>query len=105
MVIGEISLHLQYMNTNHIILQFSKHLFWDTDPNSLDMETNAAYIVQRVLEYGQLKDWYLLKEFYGLERIKEIAIHLRSLDPKALSYITAITNTPREQFRCYISKR
>lgn len=83
---------------------FSTHLFWDTNPSEIDMEANAPYIVQRVLEYGQMDDWYLIRNYYGLDRIKEIATQLRSLDPKALSYIAAITNTPRSQFRCYTSK-
>ena len=62
---------------------FSKYLFWDTDSTTADLERNSPYVVQRVLEYGELSDWRLLQEYYGLERIVEIAKQLRSLDPKA----------------------
>ena len=30
-----------------------------------------------------------------------MVLQYRSLDPKALSFISAITKTPKENFRCY----
>ena len=37
----------------------------------------------------------------GIKVISDTATTLRSLDPKAMSFISAITNIPKEQFRCY----
>ena len=51
--------------------QFSKNLFWDIDLNTLDMEKNSPYVIQR------------------------------TLDPKALAYLSVITHTPKTEFRCY----
>lgn len=36
---------------------FSSNLFWDIDPNNIDMEKHASFIVHRVLEYGTIEDW------------------------------------------------
>ena len=47
----------------------SPHLFWDADTTKIDPEKHAELIVQRILEYGLLKDWQLLKKHYGLEKI------------------------------------
>ena len=80
---------------------FSKYLFWDTNSATVDLERNAPYVVQRVLEYGELSDWRLLQEYYGLKRIVEIAKQLRSLDPKALSFLCVVSNTHEEDYRCY----
>lgn len=54
--------------------QFSKNLFWDIDLNTLDMEKNSPYVIQR------------------------------TLDPKALAYLSVITHTPKTEFRCYNNK-
>ena len=83
------------------ITDFSKYLFWDTDSTKVDLERNSPYMVQRVLEYGELSDWRLLRAYYGLKRIVEIAKQLRSLDPKALSFLCVVSDTHEEDYRCY----
>jgi hypothetical protein len=82
-------------------LSFSKNLFWDIDIANLDMDKHARYIVERVLDYGDWSDWLLIRDYYGLERLKEIALGIRSLFPESLSFIATVTRTPENQFRCY----
>lgn len=84
---------------------FSSNLFWDIDSNNIDMEKHASFIVHRVLEYGMIEDWDYILSYYGLSRILSIALKFRSLDPKALAFLSAITKTPRENFRCYTTKQ
>lgn len=88
-------------SAKNIISQFSHNLFWDTQLESIDMEANAPYIVQRVLECGRIEDWKFLVSYYSIPRITEIATNLRSLEPRAMSFISVISSTPLEQFRCY----
>ena len=57
------------MDKADVINKFSEHLFWDIRTGEVDMEKNAPYVVQRVLEYGRLSDWKLLLSYYGLCRI------------------------------------
>lgn len=87
------------------IESFSEYLFWDVNRDDVDPEKNAPFLVQRVLEYGQLSDWDLLNALYGLDKITEIAKNLRSLDPRALSFISVISSIPKEQFRCYTTRQ
>ena len=35
------------------------------------MNTHSSYIIQRVLEYGQMNDWRLINRYYGLDKIVE----------------------------------
>ena len=93
------------MNGKKVIQNFSKNLFWDVDAESIDLEINAPYVVQRVLERGQITDWNLLCSYYGKQRIFEISKQLRSLDPRSLAFVSAISSTPKEQFRCYTMKQ
>ena len=89
------------MSANQYINMFSAHLFWDVRREDLDLDKHSEYIIERVLEYGLLKDWNLLRSYYGLFKIVEVTKEMRDLEPRALAYISAISKTPKEQFRCY----
>lgn len=89
----------------NLLEKFSTNLFWDVRLEDVDMTKHMPYIVQRVLEYGMLEDWNLLKQTYSMQQIVEAAKSLRTLEPRALSYIAAISNTPKEDFRCYTTKQ
>ncbi|MGL2962635.1 DUF6922 domain-containing protein [Flavobacterium sp. RSB2_4_14] len=93
------------MNLEITINDFSKHLFWDVDLNDFDFEKHAGFFAQRVIEYGKLEDWNLLKKLYGLEKIKKLALEFRTLDAVSLSYIATIFNIKKEEFRCYKHKQ
>lgn len=89
------------MLASKCIDQLSAHLFWDVRREDVDLEKYPSFIIKRVLEYGLLSDWQLIRHYYGLERIVSVACHLRELEPRALAYLAAISQTPKEQFRCY----
>jgi len=84
-----------------IIMQITRAIFWDTHYESIHWDKNASYVVDRVLHYGTLNDWHQVLAYYGREKIKSIATHLRYLDKRVLNYCAAFFNTPKEQFRCY----
>jgi hypothetical protein len=86
---------------NSFKTQLSQHLFWDIDKASYDVDKYPEWTVQRILEYGNLKDWKLIREYYGLEKIVAICKSLRTLSPEALSYICLISHTNKEDYRCY----
>jgi len=82
-------------------MKLSPFIFWDCDSASIDREKNAQYVISRVVMYGTLEDWYSIKQFYGLERIKEELLPVKDLDIKTLHFLSAIFNIPKEKFRCY----
>ena len=89
------------MNNNKIINKLSKHLFWDVNRNALDLDKSRAYIIKQVLEYGLIEDWKLIYKYYGISLIAKEAKCFRELDKKALSFISFLSKTPIEKFRCY----
>lgn len=93
------------MSKKECIQGFSDYIFWDVDRSSIDPSTNASFIVQRVLEYGQYADWKHLLAYYGLDSIVNTAKQLRTLESKALSFISTVSRTPIEQFRCYNTRQ
>ncbi|MCH3982398.1 MAG: hypothetical protein LKE41_10975 [Prevotella sp.] len=89
------------MNSRDCISKLSRYLFWDIDMSQADMDKAPSQIIQRVLEYGEMKDWRLILDYYGLDKIVDVCKHLRTLDPVCLSYICCISNTKKEDYRCY----
>ena len=84
-------------------IKFSQNLFWDVDEEELDMEKHKEFIVERVLDYGFMNDWLVIKNYYSLENLALIAKNIRCLMPKSLAFIAAITDTQITDYRCYKS--
>jgi len=89
------------MTKNEVKNSLSKHLFWDADIDGLDVDTHARYVIQRVLEYGELEDWKIIRQYYGLDKIVEECKQMRVLDPVCLSFICFLSKTNKEDYRCY----
>ncbi len=85
--------------------QFSSHLFWDVSRQSIDCFHDKSFIIKRVLEYGTWNDWKISLAIYGLKEIVNTAREFRDLDPKSLSFLSNLTSTPLNQFRCYITRQ
>ena len=92
-------------NSSLILADFSNHLFWDTNREKIDLERNAKWLIGRVLEYGLLTDWIIIKKYYGINRIAIIAKEIRNLDLKSMSFISVLSGIPKEEFLCYITKQ
>ena len=89
------------MKDKNSIKKFSKYLFWDVDRGALNLDRDKSYIIKNVLEYGSIDDWKLIKKYYGIPVITQKAKSFRDLEKKALSFISSISKTPKEDFRCY----
>ncbi len=87
------------------ISDFSKHLFWDVDPNKLDPEKSKKLIIHRVLDYGLIEDWRIIYKYYGLNTITEVAKNIKDLDKKSASFLALLTDTNKKEFRCYNSEQ
>ena len=83
--------------------ELSEHLFWDVDRSGIDPERHAPWLVKRVLVYGRWRDWQLLVDHYGKSRLGDLAVGLRSLDPRALAFCSAWFEIPKSSFRCSTS--
>lgn len=89
------------MAEKRYIDNMSKHLFWDVDVHEVDLQSHALWLIQRVLEYGEIEDWKIILDYYGLDRIVNACKNMRTLDKKALSFICCLSNTQKEEYRCY----
>ncbi len=88
-----------------LINSLSPHIFWDVDVQSIDMEKNGVFVLQRVLQYGILKDWVLLKSIMGVDNIKAFAIQLPTLDDVSISFLSNLYKIDKSEFKCYKNKQ
>jgi hypothetical protein len=88
-----------------LITSLSPHIFWDVDVQSVDVEKNGVFVLQRVLQYGVLKDWLLLKSIMGVDNIKAFAVQLPTLDDVSISFLSNLYKIDKSEFKCYKNKQ
>ena len=97
---------MKYMNRQqYTTSHFSSHIFWDVAIQDIDLNHHASFILERVMRYGQLNDWILLKTIYGLPKIKSLALKARDLDDFSIAFLSLILSINKEAFRCYKQKQ
>ena len=85
--------------------ELSLHIFWDVDVNKLDCDRDRQFIIHRVVEYGLLSDWKMIKKYYGVSLIAKEAVTFKNLDKKSVAFISLLSNIPREKFLCYTTEQ
>lgn len=85
---------------DYLVTDLSPELFWDCRQEDLDWEQHDRLIVQRVLQRGFLCDWSILRNRYGVMKIAEIAMQIRTLDSVALTFISTISGTDSNRYLC-----
>ena len=93
------------MNSDITYTDFSTSLFWDIDLNDFDFIKHKNFFICRVLEYGHLYDWQLIKKIYSEDEIKNAVVNARSLDVVSLAYVSAYYKLDKKDFRCYKHKQ
>jgi hypothetical protein len=82
------------------MLKFNAALFWDVSVESLDIDAHCRFIIERVVSRGGMTDWILLKEIYGIKRISDEVLSVRSLDRKTVSFLSLYFGKEKTDFRC-----
>jgi len=71
-------------------MKFRQSLFWDTNPENIDLEKNAQYVIERVLDFGRDDEVRWLRKFYDLSLVKKIVMKSRSLRPETKNLWTLL---------------
>ncbi len=87
-------------NMNKFISKLRDTLFWDVNSGKLNPEKDALFIIGRVLDYGNLQEWKVIKNFYGVEKIKNIIPKHIFSDIRSLNFWSIILDIPKEELKC-----
>jgi hypothetical protein len=80
-------------------------IFWDTDINKLDYTVNDSFIIQRVIERGDVQDIRNCRRYYAPERIAAVLTTLKYLPLRKIYLASAIIDKPLSAFRCYTERQ
>lgn len=67
-----------------------KKYFWDTDVKNIDKKEHAPYIIQRILEYGDMRAIRWLLSNFKKELIRQILRERRGFSPQTLNFWSLI---------------
>ncbi len=79
----------------------NKRIFWDIDPEKLDFETKASFIIERVFERGDVEDIRMCRRFYGDEKVAEVLKKAKWLMLHTMYLAAALFNNQLQDYRCY----
>lgn len=63
-------------------MKFRQALYWDVNPDKIDTEKNAQYIIERVLDFGNDEEVRWLYGFYDKSLLEGVVGRSRSLRPE-----------------------
>jgi len=91
--------------------QFANHLpecayryFWDINPANLDVSKYPRYVIERLLEYGDLPSVRWMERRFSREEIVEVLKTSRRLSARSANFWALYFCLPVEEVRC-LSKR
>ena len=65
---------------------FLRKYFWDVDFNNTDLKGNSFFVINRLLEYGDLKAISWLFKHAKRKQIEQVIKKSRELSPKTLNF-------------------
>lgn len=68
-------------------------LFWDTKPETIDLDKNARYVIERVLDFGRDEEVRWLRKQYQPSLIKDVVMKSRLLKPRTRNLWTLLLKT------------
>ncbi|MEO5942975.1 MAG: hypothetical protein ABIP30_01355 [Ferruginibacter sp.] len=80
---------------------FSNRIFWDVDPEKMDYNNKASFIIEWVFERGDVEDIRMCRRFYGDEKVGEVLLNAKWLSLATIYLAMALFNNKPEDYKCY----
>lgn len=72
-------------NQTKKVIKFRQSLFWDVDPKTIHPKKHARYIIERMLDLGNLQEVKWLVHYYPPMLIRDTLHHSRVIHKKSKS--------------------
>jgi hypothetical protein len=84
---------------------FDKRIFWDVNPEKMDLDIRANFVIERVFERGDVEDIRQCRRYYGDEKVTQALLSAKYLPLHTIHFASAIIDKPLNEFRCYILRQ
>ena len=88
-----------------LVKYLSKHIFWDVDSTTMDEIKHSRFIISRALLYGLYSDWQKIHNYYGLNKVVDVAIDLKELDKRTAAFLSLLSGITKNRFKCYTTEQ
>ena len=82
-------------------LVIPSYLLWSFDKSKVCPIRMYKTIIEQVLERGSIKDIAEIIRFYGLDKVQNVALQIKVLNPKRVNLLSLLWDIPIEQFRAW----
>jgi hypothetical protein len=79
---------------------FSSKYFWDVNPFALDVQQHKTFIIERLLEYGDLDSLVWVNETYPKKDIQDVVMHSKRMSPKTANFFSLYYAIPKGNVVC-----
>ncbi len=73
-------------------ISFRQSLFWDTDPNKIDADRNAPYIIERIMDFGNDEEVRWMRKQYPRQLLAQVCKNSKQLHKSSRTLWTLLTN-------------
>ena len=80
--------------------QFLEKYFWDVDFQALNLQKDAYFIIERILEEGDIKAIKWMLRTFPPKTIKKVLQTSRKLSKKSANFWAIIFNLPKNKILC-----
>ncbi|MBU0569595.1 hypothetical protein KKB40_02330 [Patescibacteria group bacterium] len=84
---------------NSIPKYITKYL-WDVEIEKLDLQNHSVFIIERVLEYGDLEALWWINKSYKKDIITSTLKKSKKISSKSGNFYALFYNIPREKLLC-----
>ena len=81
--------------------EFLKPYFWDVDFSRLDSAKNSEYIINRLLDKGNLKAAKWVEATYPIELVRKVLTTQKDFSLRNASFWGLIFGVPQSQLKCF----
>ena len=92
------------MKNTTILSVLSPSLFWDINVETLNWDTHAQLIVERVITRGSYNEFKKVEKKYGKEMVGALVKNIRKLNEKDISFVHVYYGIPLLDLKCYSKK-
>ncbi len=58
-------------------------------------------MIEKVVTRGQMNDFHEIQRYYGIDKIKDAVVNIRTMPYKVMNFLSVVYDIPFENFRCY----
>jgi len=82
-----------------------KEIFWEIDPQKLDLDINKAIVIERILSFGNMEELKFLMSYYSTKTLLEVIKKTGYLDPKTFEFVISFFHIKKEEMKCFSRKQ